>query len=130
MPNTSCLEPFDFRPIGKAIKAARDERNWTRDQTAEMLGITGGYLAAIENKGQNPGFGLFISLVTLFDLSADELILSATTKKLPTKSSLRRQLDLILDSLSDEDLLFIKTLWMAHNTWEATRAKKRNSNEL
>ena len=126
MAENSYRKTYDFRPIGKAIKDARCERGWTREQTAEIIGISEGYLASIENKGQNPGFDVFISLVVLLDLSADELILSATTKKLPTKSSIRRQLDIIMDSLSDEDLSFIKTFWLAHKTWEAARLKRKN----
>ena len=45
---------YDFSAIGKAIKVAREEKGWTREQAAEMVDLVPRYLLALENEGKNP----------------------------------------------------------------------------
>lgn len=47
-------EQFDFRAFGQTIKAARNERGWTREQLGAMIGITPRYLVDIENQRTAP----------------------------------------------------------------------------
>jgi len=118
---------FDFRPIGKTIREAREVRGWSRAQMAEKIGVTEGYLSSIENKGQNPGFYLFFSLVLILGLDSHALLQTAMSKKLPVKSSIRRELDLIMDAKTDEDLLFFKAFILAYESCETAKLKKRES---
>ena len=96
---------FDFMPIGQAIKKAREAKGITREKQAEALGISPRHLQAVENEGQHPSFGLFIQLITQFDVSVDPLIFP---DKKAAKSSTRRRLDTLLDTLSDKDLAVIE----------------------
>lgn len=42
---------FDFKPIGKAIKAARKAQGMTREQLARIVDYDPRHLQAIENEG-------------------------------------------------------------------------------
>jgi transcriptional regulator with XRE-family HTH domain len=95
---------FDFRAFGQAIKAARLERNMTRDEAAGIIHIDPRYLTNIENKGQHPSLQVFYKIVTLFDISVDQFFYPNTE---PIKSTRRRQLDRILDSFSETDLIIM-----------------------
>ena len=78
--SASYRNSFDFRPMGKAIKSAREDLGWTQENTAEMLGISSDHIAAIENKGKNPGFYLFIAIQRLFGRTFEEFIFSASER--------------------------------------------------
>jgi len=81
---------FDFKPIGRAIKAARKAQDMTREQLARIVDYDPRHLQAIENEGQYPSLELFIQLVTMFGVSVDEYIHTDKTTK---KSSVRRRVD-------------------------------------
>ena len=95
---------FDFMPIGQAIKAARIAKKMTRDQLAGIVDYEARHLQAIENEGQKPSLELFIQLVTMFDVSVDQYIFP---DKKAAKSSARRQLDAMLDGMSDTGIHII-----------------------
>lgn len=69
-----------------------------------MLDYAPRHIQSIENEGQHPSFQLFTQLVTMFDVSVDQYIFS--TKK-NIKSTLRRQVDTMLDSLTEKELSIV-----------------------
>ena len=95
---------YDFSAIGKAIKVAREEKGWTREQAAEMVDLVPRYLLALENEGKNPSGQVLVELATLFDISLDQYIYP---DKAPDKTSKRRQLEKLLDSCNDTDLSIV-----------------------
>lgn len=92
---------FDFKPFGAAIKAARMARKESRKEAAEALNISPRYLANIENVGQKPSLPVFIDLVMRYNISVDQFILPDVTME---KSERRRQLDAMLDQMSEVGL--------------------------
>lgn len=98
-------ETYDFRALGKAIKKSREARGMTREQLAEILDIAPRHIQSIENEGQHPSFQLFIRLITMFDVSVDQYIFPYRGVN---KSTLRRQVDTILDTFTDNDLTIIE----------------------
>ena len=96
---------FDFMPIGQAIKKARTAKGMTREQLARIVDYDPRHLQAIENEGQYPSMELFIQLVTMFDISVDQYIFP---DKKSDKSTLRRQIDTLLDTLDDKELSVIE----------------------
>ena len=96
---------FDFTPIGQAIKQAREAKGMTREDVAEIIDYVPRHIQAIENEGQVPSVELLVQLATMFDISIDEYIFPA---KRAVKSSMRRQVDRLLDDLSDKDLCVIE----------------------
>lgn len=97
-------ETFNFMPIGQAIKKAREQSGLTREQLSEQLDITPRHLQSVENEGQHPSFQLFVQLVTKFNISADQYIFLC---KQTERTSLRRQVDTILDTFDDKELTII-----------------------
>ena len=96
---------YDFRAFGQAIKSARNKQGMTREEAAGKIHIDPRYLTNIENKGQHPSLQIFYKLVTLFNLSVDQFFYPTVE---PNKSTRRRQLDSLLDSLDDKDLIIVE----------------------
>ena len=98
-------ERYDFRAFGQAIKQARKERKMTRDDVGGIVHIDPRYLTNIENKGQHPSLQVFYKLITLFHLSVDQFFYPDAE---PSKSTRRRQLDHVLNTLDDKDLIIVE----------------------
>lgn len=95
---------FDFTAFGQAIKAARKAKGYSRNGLADELNIAPRYIASIENSGQHPSLQIFYELVTLLDISVDTFFF---TDKETGKSTQRRQLDSLLDEVSDKGLRIV-----------------------
>ena len=94
---------YDFKAFGQAIKAARKAKGISRNQLADTLNIAPRYIASIENSGQHPSLQILYELVTLLDVSVDQFLLDTPTQK-DTK---RRQLDALLDDMSDNGIRIV-----------------------
>lgn len=97
-------EKYDFKAFGEAIKAARKAKGISRNELADKMNIAPRYIASIENSGQHPSLEIFYELVTYLDVSVDEYFFP---KKEAAKSSRRRQLDSLLDDISDKGIRII-----------------------
>ena len=98
-------QQFDFEPIGQAVKAARESQGITREQLAETMDLAPRYIMSIENKGQHPSFRVFHRLVTMFNISVDQYIFPDRPAERTTR---RKQLDRLLDSLDEKDLMILE----------------------
>ena len=114
---------YDFKAFGKAIKEARKKRGESRNKASNDLFISPRYLANIENKGQHPSLQVFYDLVTRYDISVDEFFFP---NKSVEKSTQRRQLDTLLDGMSDKGIRIItataKEIINTENTQETEDA--------
>ena len=95
---------YDFKAFGAAIKAAREGRKESRKKVGDEMFISPRYLANIENKGQHPSLQILYELVTLLDVSVDQFFFPEREQE---KSTRRRQLDTMLDSMSEKDLKIV-----------------------
>ena len=95
---------YDFKAFGEAIKEARKKRGESRNKASSDLYISPRYLANIENKGQHPSLQVFYDLVTRYDISVDEFFFP---DKSADKSTQRRQLDAMLDGMSEKGLRIV-----------------------
>jgi transcriptional regulator with XRE-family HTH domain len=100
------MKLLDFKAIGQAVKAARESRGQTREQLAEEMDLASRYIMSIENKGQRPSLQVFYELVMRFDISVDQYFFP---DKLVKKTTRRKQLDALLDSLSEKELIILET---------------------
>ena len=98
-------EFFDFGELGKAIKEARLAKGLTREQAAALIPIDPRYLTNIENKGKNPSLQIFYKIITVFELSVDQFFYPDSS---PVKTTRRRQLDNLLDSLNESDYIIME----------------------
>ena len=95
---------FDFKAFGQAIKAARKAKGISRNQLADKMNIAPRYIASIENSGQHPSLQIFYELVTRYNISVDQFFFPNRDAE---KSTQRRQLDTLLDSISDKGLRIV-----------------------
>ncbi len=100
-------DKYDFRAFGLAIKEARKKQGLTREQVGAMIEIDPRYLTNIENKGQHPSLQVFYDLVTLLNVSVDEIFLPTSDK---VKSTRRRQLEQQLDTFDDKDMVVMESV--------------------
>ena len=100
-------DKYDFRAFGLAIKAARMKQGLTREQVGAKIEIDPRYLTNIENKGQHPSLQVFYDLVTLLNVSVDEIFLPTSDK---VKSTRRRQLEQQLDTFDDKDMVVMESI--------------------
>lgn len=95
---------YDFKAFGQAIKSARKSRGESRKTVCDELFISPRYLANIENAGQQPSLQVFYHLVTRFGISVDSFFFPS---KETEKTACRRQLDALLDGMSDKGIRIV-----------------------
>ena len=109
---------FDFRPLGLAIREAREKAGLSRNDLGDKVFYGERHIADIENIGKHPSFQLFHDLVTMFHISVDEYFYPQEKAE---KSTIRRQIDVSLDELTDEELKIIQGTIdgiMKYSSWE------------
>ena len=94
---------YDFKAFGAAIKAARLERKESRKKVCDKMYLSPRYLANIENKGQHPSLQIFFELMLRYNISVDQFLLERPTGK----NTQRRQLDTLLDGMSNKGIQII-----------------------
>lgn len=94
---------YDFKAFGAAIKAARTERKESRKKVSDEMYISPRYLANIENKGQHPSLQIFFELILRYNISVDQFLLDTPAGK----NTRRRQLDALLDGMSDRGIRIV-----------------------
>ena len=95
---------YDFKAFGQAIKAARTSRGESRKDVSDAMNISPRYLANIENNGQHPSLQVFYELITRYSISVDQFFFP---NKDADKSTQRRQLDALLDGMSDTGIRIV-----------------------
>lgn len=94
---------YDFKAFGAAIKAARTGRKESRKKVSDEMFISPRYLANIENKGQHPSLQIFFELMLRYNISVDQFLLDMPA----AKDTKRRQLDALLDGMSDTGIRIV-----------------------
>lgn len=92
---------IDFQPdlelqmFGIMVRQARKKMGITQDQLAEKVGISVGYLGAIERKReQRPSFDVACKLCKVLNISMDRLLFpTEDVEHLDAKQSLKRKID-------------------------------------
>ncbi len=105
MRKTKETHTFDFRPLGLAIREARERAGLSRNDLGDKVFYGERHIADIENVGSHPSFQLFHDLVPMFNISVDEYFYPAEKV---AKNTARRQIETALDLLSDNELKIIQ----------------------
>ena len=98
------VQKYNFKPFGAAIKAARNRHKESRNKVGDKMYLSPRYLANIENNGQHPSLQFFFELITRYHISVDQFLFENSTDG---KSTERRQLDTLLDSLDEKEIRII-----------------------
>jgi len=97
-------EKLNLRAFGQAVKESREDKELSREQVAEMLDLSVRHTQYIETRGQHPSLQKFYEIVTLFNISVDSFFFPDNTE---SKTTQRRQLDAMLDSMDENELSVI-----------------------
>ena len=65
---------FQPRQFGVTLKKARNEKNLTQAELAEILDISLPYIKDLERSRNNPSYEMFERIIRYFNLSADAVI--------------------------------------------------------
>lgn len=95
---------YDFKALGQDKKNARTAAGITREELGAKLNLAPRYILSLENEGQHPSLQVLYELVTLFNISVDEFFFD----KKPERSTLRRQVDGLIDVIPERDLPIIE----------------------
>lgn len=95
---------YDFKAFGQAIKKARRAAGYSRKRLGHELNLAPRYLVSIENEGQHPSLQVLYELCTFFDISVDQFFFP---DKVASKSTQRRQLETLLDGMSETGLQIV-----------------------
>ena len=63
-----------MKDIGKILKNARENKEYTQKQVMELTGIHRKYLSGYENNVAEPDLSTFATLANLYGISADEAL--------------------------------------------------------
>ena len=111
---------YDFKAFGAAIKAAREGRKESRKKVGDEMFISPRYLANIENKGQHPSLQIFFELIQRYHISVDQFLLDTPA----AKDTKRRQLDALLDGMSDTGIRIVTATAKEISEVEKERANR------
>lgn len=71
----SCkITPAHRNKLGQLIGRARIQHGWTQGYLAEQIGCSSRWLQCIEYGQGNPGWRLFLQLITVLELTPQELV--------------------------------------------------------
>lgn len=89
-----CPEP-ELMYFGKMVKHAREQMGISQDQLAEKVGISTGYVGAIERKrDQRPSFDVAFKLCRVLNISLDRILFPTKSKEhLNAKETLKQRID-------------------------------------
>ena len=79
---------FDFHDIGLAIKRAREAAGMTQEQLAYIVDRAPRTIMYNENDGQHPSLNTFYQMVTMFDISVDNISIRPRIKGASAESGL------------------------------------------
>jgi len=94
-------QKFDMTAFGQAVKEAREKQGLSREKLSEILDLSPRYFMYIETRGQHMSLQKLYEIATLFNISIDQFFF---TDKSDSKTTQRRQLDVMLDSMEEKDL--------------------------
>ena len=95
---------FDMTAFGQAVKEARDQKGLSREAAAEILDLSPRYFMYIETRGQHMSLQKLYEIATFFDISIDQFFFPHKSESKTTK---RRQLDAMLNSMGENDLSIV-----------------------
>ena len=119
MKNEKSERKFDFRPMGLAIKKAREKKGMTQEQLADIIGRDTRTVMYHENDGQHPSLDIFYQLATMFDLSVDEYFYP----DMGADEAAKKRINAMLNSLDEKDLQVVEATIQALKNTRETEVK-------
>jgi transcriptional regulator with XRE-family HTH domain len=68
---------LDYKKLGKRIKLAREKKNLTQEQLAEIVGVSNNYISNIERKYSKPSLETLIKICNALEVTPDYVLLDS-----------------------------------------------------
>ncbi len=94
-----------LREVGAALKKARKDKNRTRENLAEQVGITTRHLSAIENGEKRPSIEVLREIIHCLGISADRVFYPDLDEDTDAQQTMR-----LYDKCSDHDKQIVKAV--------------------
>ena len=94
---------LDFKPLGIAIKKAREAKGWTQEYLAQLVDLT--CAGCIGCRGQNPRLNKFYLITTLLDISVDQFFFPCNEDG---DNNRRKQVDVLLNDMEEKELIVME----------------------
>ena len=86
--------------LGGAIKKARNYKNLTQEELAELIGVTTEHVQQLESERRNPSFDLLLTIADTLDMSIDALLTTNDDRA----QELKKMINLGLNHCSARDM--------------------------
>jgi len=103
---------LNYCDIGKQIKIERINQELTQEQLAEMANISISHLSGIERGATKLGLSAFYGIANALKVSTDTLLCYSVDNQ-ESKTVLSNKIMSIIDSCSNEELIFIEEVVFA-----------------
>lgn len=70
---------MDLKAVGRRIKAAREEKNLTQEELAEIIDLSATHVSVIERGVKVTKLDTFVAIANALDVSADTLLIDVVT---------------------------------------------------
>lgn len=101
-------DSFNYAALATKIKHLRIQSGISQGELAELLGCSIPYLSFLENGHRTISFEMFIRVLNVFEISADELLLSGMTHlEDPYTTAIRA---LLHDCSDKEKIMFLESI--------------------
>ena len=104
MKNEKSERKFDFRPMGLAIKKAREREGMTQEQLGYIVDRDPRTIMYHENDGQHPSLNAFYQMVTMFGISVDEYFYP----DMGADEAAKKRINIQLNSLNESELRLVE----------------------
>lgn len=104
MRNEKRERKFDFRPVGLAIKKARERQGMTQEQLDDIIGRDTRTVMYHENDGQHPSLDIFYQLATIFNISVDQFFFT----NMSADEAAKKRINILLNSLNESELRLVE----------------------
>ena len=104
MKNEKSERKFEFRPMGLAIKKAREKKGMTQEQLAYIVDRSPRTIMYNENDGQHPSLNAFYQMVTMFGISVDEYFYP----DMSADEAAKKRINIQLNSLNESELRLVE----------------------
>ena len=64
----------DLCRIGRRLRKAREAKNLTREQLAELVDLTDNYIGMLERGERMPRFSTFMDVIAVLEVTADDVL--------------------------------------------------------
>ena len=97
---------IDYKQLGIRIKKARENKNMTQQQLAELTGLSNNYISNIERNRSIPSLQTLVTICDVLDTTPDYVLLD-TVFTYSSREYLKDDISQLLSKLTDKNIKLV-----------------------